>query len=663
MLLPLTLALWLTATPTPDLIDIRQVGSDHLVLASGGLVYRWTGRGALQLETELGTPMAALHACDRRLGVAVGPGGRVRVSRSGGLGWRPAVLQGARDLWAVDSAGCARVLAVGEEGALWEGSLEGSEPRLTRLPSPTRLPLYAVAAERTRAVAVGAGGVVLVRRAEGGPFEALASGTEAPLLAVALVGGERFVVGGAGGLWLGEGAALRQVVVNDQEVFTRVVFSDRNTGVALGQDVVLTTTDGGETWRSQLLPGALAVVHLSGARFLVVGRGGLWRYLEVTPPASTGGPVRVPKRLLPEEPVKPPAPKPAPAVAQEAPPAPEKPQPPRLEPPPESPSCLLTLRKEHISGEAFVDVKAAAGGIFVASTDGTVRRVEGSEPRVAHRTGEPMLGIAVSEDKQHVTVTGWGVLARSEDGGRTFRTEKAPDDTAFYTAAHVGSTLFLFDALGRGWRSVPGPSAAFQEIPLPRKASFYSTSFVDAGRGYVAGDCGTLLETTDGGATWTALGTPLTRDISGVVAYGDTVFISGSDGVFRSDDRARSFVRVLDSKPSCIRLARKGTEVVVACHQGLHHSPDGRTFSLVPVPKQMGLLAAEFLPSGELGAVGAHEFFIRARPTGGAIVNRSPAVERWLKLAERLQEELRRPAPNAAPKVVSVQPPDAPGKH
>lgn len=46
MLLALTLTLWLTAAPTPELLDVRQAGADHLVLGTGGLVYRWTGCSA-----------------------------------------------------------------------------------------------------------------------------------------------------------------------------------------------------------------------------------------------------------------------------------------------------------------------------------------------------------------------------------------------------------------------------------------------------------------------------------------------------------------------------------------------------------------------------------------------------------------------------------------
>jgi photosystem II stability/assembly factor-like uncharacterized protein len=278
--------------------------------------------------------------------------------------------------------------------------------------------------------------------------------------------------------------------------------------------------------------------------------------------------------------------------------------------------------------------------------------VEGDTLPVAHTTGEPMLGMAVSLDGHALTATGWGVLARSRDGGRTWRTEKAPSEAIFFAAVHTGDALLVFDAKGRGWRARgEGP---FEPLALPRRVTFYGAAFADVERGYVAGHCGTLLETRDGGTTWRVLSTPFTQDISSVLAYRDTVLLSGREGVFRSDDQGRTFTPVLEGKLGCVRLARRGSEVAVACHRGLHHAPDGRTFTRVPVPYQLGLLAAGFLPSGELGAVGMAEQFIRAQPSGGRIVNRSPAVERWLARAKQLQLDLDRPAPRNPPRTVRV---------
>jgi hypothetical protein len=199
MVLPLMLMLGLSLGQAPDFLDVQPLGSGYQVLAGGGLVYRWSGQGELVLEAQLGAPATALYTCDNRHAAAVGSQGQVHVSASG-LARRRVTLEGASDLWAVAGSGCERVLLAGD-GGLWQGSLTSEVPVFTRLPLPAKLPpLYGLSVERERAVAVGAGGTVLLQRFANRPFTKVNTGTDAPLLAVTLLGGERYVVAGAGGL-------------------------------------------------------------------------------------------------------------------------------------------------------------------------------------------------------------------------------------------------------------------------------------------------------------------------------------------------------------------------------------------------------------------------------------------------------------------------------
>ena len=657
MVLPLMLVLGLSLGQAPDFLDVQPVGSGYQVLAGGGLVYRWSGRGELVLETQLGTPATALYTCDNRQGVAVGPQGRVHVSASG-LAWRSVSLEGAKDLWAVAGAGCERVLIAGE-GGLWQGSLTGEAPSFSRLSLPTQVPLYGVAAERERAVAVGAGGTVLLRRFANRPFAQVVSGTEAPLLAVTLLGGERYVVAGAGGLWLGYADTLRQVYADEAEVFTRVLFADARVGVALGQEKVLVTRDGGETWRPQPRANLLSTVHLGGDRFLAVGRDGAWVVLDTAEPAS--GPsakLKVPRRLVPEEKPK----KPEASPAAEKPVAPLQPLPRRVlrEPAPATdPKCLLKLEKKDMR-EAFLDVKRVGRETLVVGADGTVRRVEGQALPVVHEAGAPLLGLAVSPSGSEVAAVGYGVLARSSDGGWTFRDERSPSDYILYAAAFAGDELlFLFDANGRGWRGVKG--GPFEELSLPRAVTYYGAAFADARRGYVVGECGTLLETLDGGASWKVLPAPFQEGIQGVLVSGDTLYISG-DGVWRSDDRGRTFQQVLPQL-MCVRLAKRGKAVAAACSGGmgsvLRYAADGRDFQPVPVPYSHALLSVELLPEEELLAVGVREQFIRARPSGGTLAYGSKVLQEWRAFIDKHQRERTQPAPKVPPRKVAVAPLDA----
>jgi len=642
MVLPLMLVLGLSLGQAPDFLDVQPVGADYQVLAGGGLVYRWSGRGQLVLEAQLGAPATALHACDNRRSVAVGPKGQVHVSASG-LAWRSLTLEGAKDLWAVAGAGCDRVL-IGGEGGLWQGSLASEQPSFQRVPLPTPLPLYGVATERERAVAVGAGGTVLLRRFSARPFTKVNSGTEAPLLSVTLLGGERYVVGGAGGLWLGYADTLRQVHVDESEVFTRVVFADARVGVALGQRKVLVTTDGGESWRLQPRAQLLSAAHLGGGRFLAVGSGGAWVVLDTAEPEEK-------PRKKPE----PPAEKPAVAPAAPLPPVAL-----REPPPPADPQCLLNMGKEHVRrAQAFLDVKRVGRHVLVVGSDGKVRRAEGNALPVVHEASGPLLGLAVSPDGSEVVAVGYGVVERSSDGGATFRSERAPSDAMFYSAAFVGDALLVFDGNGQGWRSVRG--GPFEELSLPRTVAYVGAAFADARRGYVVGLCGTLLETLDGGVNWKVLPSPVKKEesLEGVLAWGDMLYVSGSGGVWRSEDRGRTFQQVL-STLGCVRLARSGKAVVAACGGGqgnvLRYAANGRDFQPVPVPYSHALLSVELLPEEELLAVGVREQFIRARPSGGSIAYGSKAIQEWKAFLDKVQRVKTQPTRGNPPRTVAVAP-------
>lgn len=346
----------------------------------------------------------------------------------------------------------------------------------------------------------------------------------------------------------------------------------------------------------------------------------------------------------PEEkkPSKPRTPEPIPekSVAQVAPlPPPALREP----PPPADPKCLLKLDREHVRGaQAFLDVKRAGREVLVVGSDGTVRQAEHGGLPVVHDAGGPLLGLAVSPDGGEVAAVGYGVLARSSDGGRTFRTERAPSDAMFYAAAFAGDALLVFDGDGRGWRSVRG--GLFEQLSLPRTVAYAGAAFADARRGYLVGWCGTLLETLDGGVNWKALRSPLKEgeNIEGVLVSGDTLYVSGDGGVWRSEDRGRTFQQVL-SKLSCVRLARSGNAVAAACGGGLgnvlQYAANGRDFQPVPVPYSHALLAVELLPEEELLAVGVREQFIRARPSGGAITSGSKVIQEWKAFLDKHQRE------------------------
>jgi photosystem II stability/assembly factor-like uncharacterized protein len=80
--------------------------------------------------------------------------------------------------------------------------------------------------------------------------------------------------------------------------------------------------------------------------------------------------------------------------------------------------------------------------------------------------------------------------------------------------------------------------------PLPQGNAIRALSFAGT-QGYAGGDFGTLLHTTDAGATWTGLPSGTFAGLTEVQAIdGDSVFAGGGCVARRSDDGGRTFKRL-----------------------------------------------------------------------------------------------------------------------
>jgi len=92
--------------------------------------------------------------------------------------------------------------------------------------------------------------------------------------------------------------------------------------------------------------------------------------------------------------------------------------------------------------------------------------------------------------------------------------------------------LYLTDDLGVTWQ------AQTIQAPAPVEAMF----FLDARRGFVAGESGTLMATEDGGKTWRQVTVPVKQNLKSIFFRGDRGWISGWDGVMlHSEDGGRTW--------------------------------------------------------------------------------------------------------------------------
>jgi photosystem II stability/assembly factor-like uncharacterized protein len=101
-----------------------------------------------------------------------------------------------------------------------------------------------------------------------------------------------------------------------------------------------------------------------------------------------------------------------------------------------------------------------------------------------------------------------------------------------------------------------GHSGWFWGNPLPQGNTIRTLDFA-GGRGFAAGEFGTLLRTDDGGATWSGVPTGITSDLSKVdVVDPNTVIIGGGCSARRSDNAGVTFHR-LPFTPSELRCGSR----------------------------------------------------------------------------------------------------------
>jgi len=307
----------------------------------------------------------------------------------------------------------------------------------------------------------------------------------------------------------------------------------------------------------------------------------------------------------------------------------------------------------------FSDVLRTRAGLLVSSADGTVRRADGDDLPVAATTGATMTALAASADGDLVAAVGDGAVTTSRDGGATFAPDPSGGRIHAWAAAFAGRDLLVFDQDGVLWRGRNG--AALREVGKRLPARAFGAVFADARRGWVVGEDGMLAVTRDGGESFSLLDGPVQgdkekrgglraperREISGAVHAGGALYVSSAGGVWRSIDDGKTFEHVFvyeQPRKICVRMSARGAAVAVACtgfETSLYLAADGRTFKPVPVTDSMHLMSVAFDADGGLAAVGAHELFIRATAAGGRIAYRSPTVDEWIHVAEKIGLEER----------------------
>ncbi|MBL4654207.1 MAG: T9SS type A sorting domain-containing protein [Bacteroidia bacterium] len=140
------------------------------------------------------------------------------------------------------------------------------------------------------------------------------------------------------------------------------------------------------------------------------------------------------------------------------------------------------------------------------------------------------VGIAVGEYKN---------IIKTEDGGETWKKKVSTSSDWLYDVYLSGDTGYAVGYNGAVWKSDDAGGWGWNEIETGDSLTSYnSVYFMDGSNGFIAGDKGTIIKTSDGGNNWTKLNTPTTQKLRKIYFKNNTLgFAIGDSGtILRTDD-------------------------------------------------------------------------------------------------------------------------------
>jgi photosystem II stability/assembly factor-like uncharacterized protein len=205
---------------------------------------------------------------------------------------------------------------------------------------------------------------------------------------------------------------------------------------------------------------------------------------------------------------------------------------------------------------------------------------------------DPMLGIGCLDGKQAWLSSIGGRVFKTSDGGATWTLQQSPTKRNLFKVAFAtpqrGTAVGDFGTIvhtedgGATWTEVELPEdfklpdSALDSGVLPNDALLYGLTYVDENHGWIAGEFGTILATTDGGKTWKQQKTGVETTLFGIdfsdaktgIAVGiDSIILRTDDGgatwtPLRSPFQERSYYEVAISGQYAWIVGGQGTILV-----------------------------------------------------------------------------------------------------
>ena len=130
-------------------------------------------------------------------------------------------------------------------------------------------------------------------------------------------------------------------------------------------------------------------------------------------------------------------------------------------------------------------------------------------------TTEHLLGVDFVDDKNGWVVGRSAVILRTQDGGQTWSPQATEDKNHLFDVAALSPERAV--AIGDwGTILVTTDGSTWQKRSLDRDIILNSQSWVDPDHGWIVGEAGLIVATTDGGVTWTDQNSGAMKTLFGV---------------------------------------------------------------------------------------------------------------------------------------------------
>lgn len=205
-------------------------------------------------------------------------------------------------------------------------------------------------------------------------------------------------------------------------------------------------------------------------------------------------------------------------------------------------------------------------GQIARETASTPEAQKEAERLVADGPDKPFLDVIVWDARRMLAVGAYGLAFHTADGGATWAAwmSRVPNPKAlhWYVARRQGDTLLLAGEQGQIARSDDG-GATFRALTSPYKGSWFAGEIQPDGRLLLAGLRGNVWRSADAGASWQSIANPIPASITAITASGaDWLFASQTGAVLRLRGDALVPLEAAPlAMPSALLAVREGSVI------------------------------------------------------------------------------------------------------